>query len=367
MQITDVTLTPVYSRRETGIASPHVIVQLHTDEGLVGLGEMSDLGHGNYRFDLEDLRESILYFLEGEDPLDYGPLTRAARTRFPGGGPLREGIEIAIFDLVGKAKDQSIAEVLGGGYRDRIRVCYPIFRMFDMDEVEANVARVERRMNEGQDMFRLYCGGNVEADEAFLRAVRDRWGDEFVLKSLDLSGRLPWKKSLDVLRRLRPYEPMLAESVCDRRDPEGQYEVRVRTDLPISEHISSTQQAMDFAQNRWVDIYNVSLAGAGGFTNALRIAQIAQSAGISCLVGTTQELSIGVAAQAMFGAVLENLDYPSDMTGGLLYEDDVVVDRVQYENGYLLVPQGPGVGMTLDEDKLAALERPLSSLPVEAW
>lgn len=367
MKITDVKLTPVYSRRETGSCSPHVILQLPTDEGLVGLGEMSDLGHQNFKFDLRDLQESIAHILVGKDPLDFGPLTREARARFPGGGPLREGIEIAIFDLVGKYKGQSIAEVLGGGYQDRLRVCYPIFRMSGMSAVETNVARVDRRMSEGQDMFRLYCGGNVDADEAFLDAVRSKWGDRFVLKSLDLSGRLAWKKSMDALRRLLPYEPILVESVCDRRDLEGQYEVRKRIAVPISEHIGSPEMAFEFAKHRYVDIFNVSLAGAGGFTNALRIADIALAAGISCLVGTTQELSIGVAAQAMFGAVLENLDYPSDMTGGLLYEDDVVVERVRYEKGYLLVPDGPGVGMEIDEEKLEALERPLSSLPVQAW
>jgi len=365
MRITDVKATPMYSRRETGQYSPHVILQLMTDEGLVGLGEMSDLGHTKIKFDLRDVKESLAYLLVGRDPLDWRPLTRDVRMRYPQGGPLREGIEIAIFDLVGKCKGQSIAEVLGGAYRDKIKVCYPIFRMSDMAEVEVNVARVGRRLQEGQDLFRLYCGGNVEADEAFLASVREKWGDKFALKSLDLSGRLPWKKSMDVLRRLLPYKPMLAESVCDRRDLEGQYEVRKRIDVPISEHISTLEMAFAFAKHRYVDIFNVSLAGAGGFTNALRIADIALAAGISCLVGTTQELSIGVAAQAMFGAVLENLDYHSDMTGGLLYEDDVVVERVKYENGYLLVPEGPGVGMELDEEKLSALERPLTSLNIK--
>jgi galactarate dehydratase (D-threo-forming) len=123
--------------------------------------------------------------------------------------------------------------------------------------------------------------------------------------------------------------------------------------------------AFEFAKSRSVDIFNVSLAGSSGWISARRIADIALATGISCLVGTTQELSVGVAAQAMFGATLENLDYPSDMTGGLLYQDDVVVDRVRYEGSYLLVPQGPGVGMVLDEEKLAALEHPLSSLPLE--
>jgi len=366
MRITDVQLTPVCTRRETGTLTPHVIVQLPTDEGLVGLGEMSDLGHGNVKFDLRDARDSIAYILVGQDPLNYGPLTRTARARFPRGGSFLEGIELAILDLVGKAKGQSVAELMGGTYCDRIRVCYPIFRMFDMGEVEPNIARVERRIKEGHTLFRLYCGGNVEADEAFLSAARSRWGDRFELKSLDLSGRLPWKRSMDVLRRLLPYQPMLVESVCDRRDPDGQYEVRKRVDLPISEHIHSPEMALEYAKKRYVDIFNVSLSGAGGWFNARRITDIALAAGISCLVGTTQELSIGVAAQAMFAATLENLDYPSDMTGGLLYEEDVVVDRVHYEESHLLVPQGPGLGMELDEAKLAALERPLSSVPLAA-
>lgn len=366
MKITDVRLTPVYSRRETGSLTPHVIVQMFTDEGLVGLGEMSDLGHGHVKFDLQDARNSIAHILVGQDPMEYGPLTRAARARFPRSGPFLEGIELAILDLAGKAKGLSVAELMGGAYCDRIRVCYPIFRMFDMAEVEPNVARVERRINEGQTLFRLYCGGNVEADEAFLSAVRSRWGDRFELKSLDLSGRLPWKRAMDVLRRLLCFQPMLVESVCDRRDPEGQYEVRKRVDLPISEHIHSPEMAFEFAKHRYVDIFNVSLAGCGGWMSARRVADIALAAGVSCLVGTTQELSIGVAAQAMFGATIENLDYPSDMTGGLLYQDDVVVDRVRYEDSYLLVPQGPGLGMVLDEAKLAAIEHPLSSVPLPA-
>jgi len=364
-KITNVKLTPVYSRRETGSSSPHIIVQLETDEaGLVGIGEMSDLAHSNYRWDVPDLAVSIATVVVGRDPRDYATLTRDVRQRFPAGGPLVEGVEIAILDLAAKWRGQSIVELLGGGYCDKIRVCYPIFRMMRMEEVERNVARVARRIGEGHNLFRLYCGGNVEADEAFLNAVRSQWGDTFELKSLDFSGRLPWKKTMDVLRRLLPYEPMLIESVCDRRDLEGQYEVRRRVNLPISEHISSMEMAFQFAKNRYVDIFNVSLAGAGGFMTARRIADIALAAGVSCLVGTTQELSIGVAAQAMFGAMLENLDYPSDMTGGLLYEDDVVEERVCYEGSYLMVPEGPGVGMRIDPAKLAAIERPLTSLPV---
>jgi len=212
-------------------------------------------------------------------------------------------------------------------------------------------------MNEGQDLFRLYQG-DVEADEIFLDGVKSNWGDRFVLKSLDFSGIKKWKQVVHAVEALTQYyTPILLESVSDRKDLEGQYEVRKRIDIPTSEHVSSLNNAYEFARHRYVDIFNISLSGAGGFTTALHIAQVADAAGLSVLVGTTQELSIGVAAQAMFGSIVENLDYPGD----LLYESDVVKERARYENGYLIVPKGPGLGMELDEEKITAISEPLRS------
>ena len=363
MKITGIDLTPVFSRRETGHVSRHVIVRLTTDEGLIGLGEMSDVEDWGLMYDLADVKGAFESLLVGKDPLDWKSITVEARSRFLRmGGAIQAGFEIALFDLIGKFRDQSVAGIFGGPLKDRLRVCYPIFRNYSVEDAEENVKRVDRRMGEGQDLFRLYHGGNVDADEVFLDAVRSQWGERFVLKSLDFSRRFPWKQTIRALQRLLPYKPIHLESVSDIRDPEGQYEIRKRVDVPISEHVHTVEQAFEFAKHRYVDIFNICLSGTGGFTTAFHIAQIAQAAGISCLVGTTQELSIGVAAQAMFGSVVENLDYPGDPTGGLLYEHDVVVERVRYENGHLIVPEGPGLGMELDSEKLAAVTHPLSSM-----
>ncbi len=363
MKITGVDLTPVASRRETGAVSRHVILRLHTDQGLIGLGEMSDVGDWGVMYDLNDVKRAYESLLVGKDPRAWRAIVLAARSRLRMGGAIRTGFEIGLFDLIGKIQNQSVAGVFGGSLRDKLRVCYPIFRNYSRKDAEENIGRVDRRMKEGHDLFRLYHGGNLEADEIFLDGVKSNWGDRFVLKSLDFSGVHKWKRVVQALEvLLKYYAPILLESVSDRKDLEGQYEVRKRIDLPISEHVSSLNQAYQFARHRYVDIFNISLSGAGGFTNALHIAQVADAAGLSCLVGTTQELSIGVAAQAMFGSVVENLDYPGDPTGGLLYESDVVKERVQYEKGYLIVPKGPGLGMELDEEKLDAISEPLRSV-----
>ena len=363
MKVTSVDLTPVATYRETGDLSRHVLVQFNTDEGLVGLGEMSDVHDWGVMYDLEDIKGAYESILKDADPLDWHPIVRAAGTRLRMGGAIRAGFEIALFDLIGKIQGRSVAGVFGGALTDKMRVCYPIFRNYSREDAEANIKRVDRRMGEGQDLFRLYHGGNIEADEIFLDGVKSNHGDKFELKSLDFSGVHKWKhvvKAIDTLSQY--YAPILCESVSDRKDLEGQHEVRRRIDFPISEHVSSLNQAYQFAHHRYVDIYNISICGAGGLTNAIHMAQVADSAGLSVLVGTTQELSVGVAAQATFGCITGNLDFPGDCTGGQLYEKDVVKNPIRYENGYVLLPDRPGLGMELDEAKIAEVSEPLTSL-----
>ena len=73
-------------------------------------------------------------------------------------------------------------------------------------------------------LIRVYCGADLDADELFLRTLRETYGDRVGVKSLDFSGRLHWKQAIPAIRRLEQYNPMLVESPC--RDPEGKAEVR---------------------------------------------------------------------------------------------------------------------------------------------
>ena len=92
---------------------------------------------------------------------------------------------------------------------------------------------------------------------------------------------------------------------------------------------------------------------------ARRLADLARTFGVHVLIGTTQELSIGTAAQAHLGASLPQLDHPGDPVGPRLYAEDVVKRRVDYDKGNLLVPVGPGLGVELDRGALERLAAPL--------
>ena len=87
----------------------------------------------------------------------------------------------------------------------------------------------------------------------------------------------------------------------------------------------------------------------GGIRPCLRAIALAEAAHASVLIGTTQELNLGTAAVAQLGAVARVLDYPADNTGPELYTSDVVKEPLRYEQGHLLVPEGPGLGVEVDE------------------
>ncbi|WP_371377523.1 mandelate racemase/muconate lactonizing enzyme family protein [Sporomusa aerivorans] len=362
MKISDIRLTIVGIPRTTGFVSKHGIVEVLTDEGLTGVGEMSDFSHlPHYSLDTRDLEQNLRELLVGKNPLNMMPIAKELLANFPEslylyekGSVVRSGVDMALHDLCAKYMGQSVAELLGGRHEEKIKVCYPIFRHRFMEEVEENLEVVRMQYQKGFDVFRLYVGKNVDADEAFLDRVEQEFGSKVQIKSLDFSNLLDWKESLRVIKRLSRFNFQLIESPAKANDFEGLYQLRVRVDQPVSEHIWSFRQQYEIIKRDALDIFNISPVFLGGITGARKAAAAAEVAGKGCLIGTTQELSIGTAAMAHLGVSLNNLTLVSDPTGPELYAGDVVNQRVQYEKGYLLVPDRnkAGLGIDLDYDLL---------------
>ena len=151
MKITGVTLTPVRTRRRTGSISVHVVVELETDEGLTGLGEISDLDC--YRMhlpDLEGLQVALEHLLLGRDPMRQAQLhldlfaqmptyLRSANTYppFQLASQIAAGVEMGLYDLAGKALDTPVYNLLGGKVRDSLEMTYPIFPAATAEDVPA--------------------------------------------------------------------------------------------------------------------------------------------------------------------------------------------------------------------------------------
>ncbi len=364
MRIASISLHPVRIARDTGVANDHVLVRLETDDGAVGWGEMSDLSHlPMYQFDLAKLEASLAEILVGSDPRMLGLLERRMRDFYPDEGHMysrsglvRQGVDLALHDLVARAEGVPVHQLLGGAARDRIAVCYPVFRLRSTDQVEDALAGVADKLDKGFSTIRFYVGADPAADVAFLSAFAGRFGSTVRIKSLDFSNLLDWRRAFRLTEELTAIcDVMLVESVAPRGDLDGLAEYRRRSRWPVSEHVHGMRHAWDLLHRGSVDILNISPYVLGGMQATLRTAALAEAAGASVLIGTTQELNIGTAAVAHVGAVLPALPYPADNIGPRLYTSDVVDRGVDYENGFLLVPQTPGLGPVVDEQRLAAM------------
>jgi galactarate dehydratase (D-threo-forming) len=298
--------------------------------------------------------------LKGRDPRNFAKIEDDLIRFFPDEGHMysrsglvRQGVDLVLHDLIGRVDGKPVYEILGGKMRDRIRVCYPIFRMRSVEEVDPNLDRVEEKLAEGFDLVRVYVGVNEQADIDFLGKFTDRFKGRVEIKSLDFSNLLEWRKShrlLEIYGELADF--MLVESAAPRNDLDGTAEFRRRSRWPISEHVLHIHHGWQLLSRGCVDILNVSPYLLGGLRASMRLIALAESARAGVLIGTTQELNLGTAAVAHLGAAARILDYPSDNTGPHLYLKDVVKTPLRYEKSHLLVPEGPGLGLEVDEEAL---------------
>lgn len=362
MKITGCRFYHVETARETGAISEHLLVRVDTDGGVSGWGELSDMHHIHpAEFpSIAIMEEEANVRIEGCDPFAMGAtLERLGAVAYP-------AFDLALYDLLGKLLDVPAYTFVGGKRRDRIPFCYPIFPLHTpagedaTPEIERQLQRVRRVIDLGQNRIRKYIGYNLDAEEQWLTAFHDTFGSRVEIKSLDLSGRFHWQDALAILQRFRRFDYQVAESVSrrkpgrdlpDKLDLRGMAEVRRQLGAPISEHANSFHLIRRLYDANAVDVVNLATC-ANGIWKTRQLFDFAAELGLRTLHGTTQELSIGTSAAAHVMASLPSIDMPCDPAGPLLYTEDITANRVRYEEGFLVVPDGPGLGIEVDEAQL---------------
>lgn len=364
MKITRLELIPIFSTREMGRTRPsdpdksvseHIIVRLHTDTDIVGLGEMSDVPFDPTPDYVSNLHERLEPLLVGRSPFDRTAILVDLRNQ-EWDHQVICGVEISLLDAVGKALDLPVYQLLGGKYRDRIPFAYPLAAARTAACVDANLARVERLLENGHSTIRYYFGANLDEDDRFLTELRRRWGQDVLINALDMSGRFEVEEGIEVIKRFAHYGPNLFESPVKGRHfapPEDFLRVKEAVDVPISEHVGSDEIGVGLARVNAVDVFNVGVDW-DGVTACMNIFALGRLFDIKVLHGSTVELSIGTAARAHLQAATPNVDLPTYTAGPLVYQDRICKEKVRYEEGHIVVPDGPGLGVEIDEERLSA-------------
>jgi len=353
VKITRVDTFQIETPRYYGYVSGHVIVKVHTDEGLVGLGEASD----SRAQDLADVARQYNELLEGRDATRITEINELLRQHAFGSTTsdmhLTSAIDIALYDLNGKAMGVPAYQLMGGLVRERMYCCYPIFGWQVKEDYERAAGYLQHLVDLGHHLFRYYVSGDSGLDDRFLSEMKSRFGDRLKLKSLDMSHRFrDWEDAVRYAGDLRHHDPYHFEGPS--KSLRVNAEVVKRLDLPVSEHIHSLEQAREAVERGACTIFNLACV-TNGPTYLRRLFCLAEGMGIKCLIGTDQESTLGIAAQLSVGVTVPHLDLPCDPMGPVLYTTSPAKERIRAEGSYLYLPDGPGLGVELDDEKMQGM------------
>ncbi|MBM3279141.1 MAG: mandelate racemase/muconate lactonizing enzyme family protein [Candidatus Handelsmanbacteria bacterium] len=332
-------------------SSENAVIEIHTDEGLVGLGEASSIWDRKGRGEADEINGLLAGALIGQDPFRINELSALMNRLLHRAFPAKAGVEMALYDLVGKALDTPVYNLLGGPVRDRVLLSHSL----SMGSPEQVLEQALRLAAKGYQTLKLKVGRNQLADLRAMEALRTHLGADFTLR---VDANMGWPSAKEAVRHIRELEPFgleLVEQPLHSADLEGLRFVREQVGVPImlDESVWTPADALACVRAGAADVFNVYVAEAGGLGPASQIFALAESARLGCIIGSMPELGVGTAAQAHLAFAMRNLGYASDVNGVVYHQGDVVRERLRIEEGYLYPPAGPGLGVSLDPEQLA--------------
>jgi galactonate dehydratase len=358
---------------ETLRADRFMYVKVTTNDGLVGWGELHPAsGTGGTPLTAIAAVEYCAEYLLGKDPLaievHWQHLFR--RCLFRGGSDLMAAIgaiDIALWDIAGKAYDQPVYRLLGGPTRERIRL-YTHLNTTTPDELAAEAAA---RVAQGFTAVRLYpfgpfgiSGEGLEqmsftalqhAAVARVAAVREAVGPD-VDVIIDVVNRLTPPEALAVGRALAPYNLAFFEDPIEPENMDLWGDLAARLPMPVAtgERLFTIYQFRDLLRAKGAAFVRPDLSLAGGISNCRKIAALAEAEYVGVIPHNPLS-AVLTAACVQLGAAIHNLalqEYPSDDDHGT--KRALVDAPLQREGGYLLLPTRPGIGLEVNEAALSA-------------
>lgn len=339
----------------THSVSPFLLVRVHTDEQITGLGEVSCTPRwsGEDQFTAAHFIRTILEpALTGEDPRDIERLTLRMRAALAGNPFTKAALEMALWDILGKSAGLPVYRLLGGPVRDFVPIKWSI------SGVEpARAAEIARwAVQQGFTAMKVKVGIDPAQDVARVCAVREAIGPDIHL-GIDANGAWAPRTAVSMIRRLAEFGIYFAEQPVPPGDAAAMADVRRQVPVPIlaDESVYSPQDAISLAAAHAADAFSIYVGKAAGIGPARQIAAVAQSAMLGATIGSNLELGVGTAAMIHLAIATGGItasEYPCDIIGPLYYADEILTEPLPLAGGKALPIDRPGLGIELDEAKL---------------
>lgn len=348
----------------------YVIVKLTTDEGLVGLGEapvLKDWGGDHMKYYGETPKTAVHVIddilapaLSGKDPGEIEALHLVMDRAIKGYPYCKAALDMALYDVVGKALDIPAYDLLGGRCRERVTIAHSIGLM----EIDKAVEEALQVKDEGVKAIKLKGGQEPGRDVELVRRVREAVGPAIQI-SVDANQGYPAPKAaIRVIRAMAEYGLRYMEQPVEGIDAMAEVAQRVDTPIMADESAWTAQDVLEIARKKAAEIISLYTTKPGGLLNAKKVAAVAEAASLQCNVNGSVETGVGNAANIHLAASTAVASLPCVVPvstpkgkgkkgiAGIYYQDDIITEPFQYAGGDIIVSSKPGLGIELDEEKV---------------
>jgi len=338
----------------TTLHQESVIVKVYTDEDLIGLGEVphmvgtSGLGESQHTV-MTVLERHIVPRIIDMDPTCIEAVHEAMRKAIPWNLRAKSGIDLAIHDILGKHVKTPVYNLLGGKYRDKVLLSSSL----PITEYDKALKEAEEKISKGYRVLKQKIGFDADHDIEMVKRLRDQFGYDLKLRA-DANQGYSVKTAIRTIKKMDRYGLDFLEQPVVQWDFRGMAEVSKAVETPImaDEPVVTIKDVLGIIEERAAQHLSIYICKPGGLLNAKKIATVAETQDMQCYVGGALEGPSGTAAGLHFAASTPNISLGCEVGGQFLLLTDVAKEPIAFKDGYLEVPNKPGLGIELDWDKV---------------
>jgi L-Ala-D/L-Glu epimerase len=330
-----------------------ILVEVETDEGITGIGEAS--GDRSVEVSL-GIIQAAARLLEGEDPFNLerfvdrfyriGKWTEVRRLAHQA----LAGVEMALWDIIGKVCRQPVHRLLGGAFRTRINC----FGFLQGDDPEQLAVEATRQYGQGFHVLYMKVGRGRQRDLACVRAVRDAVGTDALLR-VDANQAWTVGEAIRELNALAVFDIEFAEQPVHWADLDGMARIRAAVPMPIAvdQGCFTEFDALEVIRKRAADVLVVGFHETGGLLALKKVAAVAAAGGLPiCRHGVSGETGVSTLAALQILATIPNQTAGHQVMHQLLEADILEDGLLTFERGNLVVPERPGLGVHLNPERV---------------
>jgi o-succinylbenzoate synthase len=338
---------PFAIANETVETAMNVFFKLESDDGLIGWGcaTPDSVTSETNETVMHVFKSKFKEILSGADATRIQLLNEIIEENIQGNPSAKAGINMALYDLIGKKAQMPLYRILGG-YRDKIETSITI----GLNPVDIMIERAKEFVSNGFRCLKVKCGMDPNHDIEAILGIRSAVGPTVKIR-IDANEGYTLEKALRVVETL---EKLGADIEIFEQPTPAKYlyalkEITSQCPVPImaDETAFTLRDSLKLIKLEIADMINIKLMKIGGITNALKANVFAELAGIPVMIGCMNESMGAMAAGVHTACAVKNIIY-ADLDSAIDFKEDVVTGGATYKEGYVIPSENPGLGIEVD-------------------